>query len=179
MSQSRADQLVREIFGLYSKYGYSEFERAIKMLESGASVEILLRIMRVAKSAAGSLAHGDNAARRSTKNRKKSPRERLAEFISDLPSRAGDQSDVVARFVSDIAERKLLQNAAMLREYSRRLGLPVDAKMDRAIVARKIGDALLIQSQTMRKDSIELAAKLGTEKSSLQEWSDVIVKGHR
>jgi hypothetical protein len=179
VTAKRSDRLVREMLNLYSKYGRSEFEKAIRMLESGESIGMLLRLMRTAEVTAASANSISGTARRSVTKKKKSSREGLAEFLSDLSNRRTDDPDALAQFVSDIAERKLLPSAALLREYYRRLGFSTDSKMDRAVLAKKIGQMLLDQSPEVRRNHMEVAVKMGTEKSSLQAWSDVIVKQDR
>jgi hypothetical protein len=168
---------MRELFNLYSRYGAAEFERAVEALESGSYTNVLLRTLRATEMAGASV--NTRSAMGGPTKKKKQPKEYLAEFVSELSKSRTDESDRIADFVRGIAERRILQNAAVLREYARRLGLPVDGKMDRPTVARKIGEVILSQSSDARRNNVELASKMGAQGSSLQAWSDIIVKGSK
>ncbi len=170
---------MRELLGLYSKYGMSEFQRAIQVLESGEYRDIFLRALRVTETAGASTNTSARTESTIHSKRKKQPKEYLAEFISELSERGTDDSRRIASFVTEIAERRLLSNAAVLRDYSRRMGLSVDGKMDRATVARKIGETILSQSSEVRNNNIQLAARMGSQESTLQAWSDIIVKDNK
>jgi len=110
MSKTRVDDLIQDLFGLYSRYGRVEFERAIKALESGKELRSLLSLTTAAQTSF--MPKPTNMQKRVTAPRKaKSPRQRLDEFLADLGSRGGEESNLVARFVSDVAERRLLRSA--------------------------------------------------------------------
>ncbi len=55
------------------------------------------------------------------------------------------------------------------------VGVP-DTKVDRFTVAKKIGEALLDRSPIERNKFFKMVTQLGGEKSSLHEWSEIIVK---
>jgi hypothetical protein len=173
MSQSRSDQLLRDLLSLYSKYGAASFEEAIRSLESGAYTNTLLRTLRATRAARISRNKKPPVVVPIT--RKKRPKEYLSEFMSNLSKTETTDSVMVASLVTGIVERTILPNASILREYARRLGLPVDGKMDRPTVARKIGEVILSQSPNTRMANIGLASKMGSQGSSLQAWSDIIV----
>jgi hypothetical protein len=178
VTERRTDKLLRDLFVLYSKYGRAEFEAAIKALESGSAIQMLLR---VAASSAETFARivPNEAERRSVTRKRATPKERLDQFIADLLARGDEDSVVVARFVADVAERKALRNAPILREYSRRLGIPLDGKMDRRVLAMKIGEVLLNEPRERRRVHMASGMQFGSEASSLEGWSKIIVKDQK
>jgi hypothetical protein len=68
----------------------------------------------------------------------------------------------------------VLHHGGALREFAASLNIKAsNIKLDRWSVARRIGEALVKQSD---EDISRLVEQLGGENSSLQAWSDVIVK---
>jgi hypothetical protein len=178
MSRSRADQLLRDLFTLYSRYGAVEFDEAIRSLESGHYTNTLLRTLKATKAAKttkAGLSNPRKSAIVSNVKPKKRPMEYLSEFVSNLSNTERDGAARVADLVIGIVERSILPNASILREYARRLDIPADSKVDRPTIARKIGEAILSQSPEARATNIELASKMSSQGSSLQAWSDIIV----
>jgi hypothetical protein len=163
---------------LYSKYGRAEFEAAIEALESSDAIQMLLR---VARRSADTFAKTipNEAERKSVTRKRTTPKERLDQFVADLSGRGDEDSLVVARFVADVAERKALRNAPILREYSKRLGVPLDGKTDRRLLAVKIGEVLLNEPPDRRRAHMEAGMQFGSEASSLEGWSKIIVKGEK
>lgn len=71
----------------------------------------------------------------------------------------------------------MLQYGGALREFAASLNIKAsNTKLDRWSVARRIGEALAKRSDEDISRLVELTEHLGGENSSLQAWSDVIVK---
>jgi hypothetical protein len=94
-----------------------------------------------------------------------------------LERRSGEHNDQIVDLIKAIVTRQVLQSVGSLREFAKLLGVNVSAsKVDRFTVAKKIGEILLDRSPTERNELFERAKQLGGEKSSLHEWSEIIVK---
>jgi hypothetical protein len=174
MNDSRADKLVRELMALYAKYGAAEFEAAIRSLEAGGPTALIARLASVAGRRRS---EPRVSGPRSSSSKRLKQRQLLDTFVAELESSADGEQQMLAGFVNDIAQRRLLRSPASLREYATSLGIS-ERDGDRYKIAIQIGELLAHEAPETRKSHMLLAAQLKNERSSLQQWSDLIVKNH-
>ena len=112
-----------------------------------------------------------------SKTTKRNSREYFQAFVSHLREHEDSRSGQIAKLIERITTRKVLQNSGALREFAASLNIKAsDTKLDRWSVARRIGEALTHRTDEDISRLVELTEHFGGEKSSLQAWSDVIVK---
>jgi len=169
----RSQQLVRELLNLCTKYSSADFQQAIRQIESGEATHLLVRLSRGMASASNRDA--TQRAKQASPSRKRSPKEQLDAYTRDLREKGDETSLLLAEFLTAISERVVLKNAATLRHYAAHLGLSSGTKLDRSLIARQIGDKLRELPASIPKE-IALASELSGSTSSLQAWSDLIVK---
>lgn len=170
----RSDQLISELLSLCVKYSASDFQQAIGSIESGEATFLLLRLARSAAEATNNVS--TQRKKRGRPSAKLTPKEQLKAYIASLRVTPDDNDRLLADFLTAISERTLLKNAAILRNYAAHLGVAIGTKLDRSLIARRVGEKLLENPSSLKKQ-IALASELGGASSSLQAWSDVIVKG--
>ena len=180
MKNNTEAELIRELLGLYAKYGRDKFRRAIAAVKSGHATKDIIALAVLTENAISS--QGKETLGKETPPepefaRKSTSRmERLAPFLSEL--RAGDPGMVeIAEFVEDIAKGLIVTQGAALSNFARTIGIEVSrSKIDRVAVAQRIGHFLVRSTEIERRDIISTWRR-PTTKSSLQGWTDIIVKG--
>ena len=169
MSNGRSEQLLRDLFVLLSKYGSEDFKRALEEIESGRITGILKRTIELY----------DNLPK--TNQPKKSgnahtSRDRFYNFHSRLSKGEDELIQKIAAFSREIAEKKRLSNARLLTALANQLEISTARKVERYSLAQRIAERLV----ELRPDEVEhlltLASQLDSQKSSLEEWSKIIVK---
>ncbi len=171
----RTQRLVRELLGLYAKYGPAEFSHALEALRTGAATDLLFSaVEQVAKVGLPPSSSSDGTLRGA---KKASPRDRFDDFQFHLAmDRKNHAHGELHGFLEQIAERKVLGNPRTLREFAAFLDIPTGVKIERYAIARKIGEQLLPQSETSLREKVQIAHEMSVEQSTLQSWADIIVK---
>jgi hypothetical protein len=157
------------------KYSASDFQQAIASIESGEATFPLLKLARVV---AQSTERSSIPKKPKGTSARLTPKQQLQAYIGSLRGMPDNNSRLLAEFLTAISERTLLKNAATLRNYATHLGVAIGTKPDRSLIARRIGERLR-ENPAVLEEKIALGSKLGGTGSSLQAWSDVIVKDER
>jgi len=171
LSKSPSHEILRDLFALYSKYGKAEIEKAINELESGDSGRILAKLSRRSLEAF-STKNSDVLGR----SRRRSSRDRLEEFLSRLAA-DDDGKKQIRALVAEIAGGRSLAGPKALGSFATQLGISAGKKIDRLALAQRIGETLAQKSESEIEQYVKLAHQLERRKSSLDEWSKIIVKG--
>jgi hypothetical protein len=176
MSTDRVQKIVRELLAIYLKYGASDFERAIQTLESG---EVTSLIARVASDVGkvGNRAHLQRTKSSMSRPQMKPHTRGFSSFVEQLQKREGQSAREIADFIEAIVLRKSLRTAVQLREFANFLGLSYK-KQERTVIAKQIAERLINLRPTELQSAMSVAHQLENKRSSLQEWSNVIVKGN-
>ena len=178
MTTQRRTSIIRDLLALYRRYDEREIKDAIEAIERGEALQDTLRL--------AALGHRLHARPRVSIAARQEPRQssraRSRDSFNELVSRllaTGDEDDRrVAHFLTAIEQHHVLPTGASLRDFSRALGITIsDSKLDRLVIAKRVGDELLRHSKQERSEFLEMARQIGGGTSSLQEWSNIIVKG--
>jgi hypothetical protein len=173
MNKERRAAIIHDLLALYERYEVAEIKDAIAAIERG---DLFRDVVSLVKSAE-SIRCETERQRVYTATRRRTPKERFSAFVQDLERDDSDSDRQVAQFVRGVGSRNILRNAGSLREFAGALGIGnTGAKLDRFVLARRIGEELLKRSHQKRGELIEMAGQLGGEESSLREWSRIIVK---
>jgi len=175
MTGNRHIGLLAELLSVLRKYERSEVIEAIQALQNQEwrseiikTLDAMVELQNVTKSR-----HRSQLSKTSKRN----SREYFQVFISRLREHDDSRSGQIAKLIESISTRKVLQYSGALREFAASLNIKAsDTKLDRWSVARRIGEALTHRSDEDISRLVELTEHFGGEKSSLQAWSDVIVK---
>lgn len=169
MSEKRSDKLLRELMALYAKYGASEFQAALTSLESGAVTDVLRRAILSRKSvgAKGSL---KKEAETGVSNK------RLQELVKNLREKGDEKSRNIEIFLDFLATKERFPTNASLRVAAEAIKLKLPIKIDRAGALLLIAEKLEDLSATEVRKLIDYARSDFRSSSSLQAWSDVILK---
>jgi hypothetical protein len=162
------ERLLRDLFSLYLKHGRSAFQKAIAALESGEATELILRTSSSMLEAA-SVDPGIPTKRGS----KRSPRDRFEQFQASL-SLGGEGK--LTDFLADVAQGRKLTSSKSLRTFASQLSIQTGKKLERFTIAKKIGEVLLSKSAQERERLFAIASDIESRRSSLHEWSKIIVK---
>lgn len=168
----RTQKLVRELLGLYAKYGPAEFDHALEALRTGTATALLSETVAGVAKVAPSPRH--RAARAST--HKLSPRDRFEDFQFRLALDRTQTRSELHEFLQQIAQRSILADPRALREFAGLLEIPTGAKLERYTVTRKIGEKLAKESEDSLHQRMKAARDYSGEASSLQKWANIIVK---
>jgi hypothetical protein len=172
-------KLTRELLALYVKYGAREFNAAIKELREsniGGTVadaaEAVVGSLHNSKPRSAQLQRLENAPSRTL-----SSRDRLIHYIQNLESGNDRHKANIAGVARKILDREVLQSPNMIRDYNFRSGIPFeDKKIDRYRAIRKIAEYLLTLPREEADEQIRSIERMREDSSSLQKWTDVIVK---
>jgi len=180
--KSRAQQLVDELLSLYIKYGRDEFIKAIRELrrenikETIAAAEALATSVPIANVTPATAAH-KNRDRRSPV--KQTSQEMLLRYMSFLEASGDEIKKSVAILLKKIMTRDVLPSTSSLKGCLENIGIPSVDKLDRYRSAKKIGDYLISLPQDEAKARISNIEQMKSTQSSLQGWTDIIVKSNQ
>lgn len=177
MTKSRSIAILAELLAVVRKYERSEVVAAIQALENPEWRSEIIKTL-------SALSELQNATKnrnqpKQGKGSKRSSRDYFNDFVIHLRGKENLRREQIEKFIESIATRKLLQNAGALRDFAAFLNVKTDAKLDRWVVARRIGEVLADQSTEEVDRLLGSTEQFGGESSSLQAWSDVIVKKGR
>jgi hypothetical protein len=172
-------KLTKELLALYIKYGAREFNSAIKELREsniGGTVadaaEAVVELLRDSRPRSVEVNPLNNTPPKSL-----SSRDRLVHYIQTLESGNDRRKADVAGVTRKILNREALQSPNMIRDYMFRSGIPLEEKkLDRYRATRKIAEYLLALSPQEADEQIRAIEQMREASSSLQKWTDVIVK---
>lgn len=175
MTGNRHIGLLADLLSVLRKYNRLEVIEAIQALQNPEWRSEIIKTL----DALVELPNATKTRNRSqiSKIAKRTSRDYFQALISRLHADNDSSRDQIAKLIERIATRKVLQNAGALRQFAASLGVKVsDTKLDRWSVARRIGEALEHRSDEDINRLVELTEQFGGENSSLQAWSEVIVK---
>lgn len=178
--KSRNRQLTDELSALYIKYGRAAFLNAVRELREGNISETIapaadaLSATPVPTRKSRSAAYkSDNRARPT----KLSSKEILLRHISLLESSRDEIKVRVASLLKRILVKEILATSSSLKGYLESIGLATrEQKIDRYRAAKKIADYLSDLPRDRAKETIEAIEQMKNTQSSLQQWTDIIVR---
>lgn len=176
MTRKRHLAIIRDLLALYQKYNEREISDAIEAIRHGDAFHDLLTLATLSRDLASKFPDtklGPAKPRAKSRNSK----DRFNTLVETLERRSGEDNEPIIALIKAIATRQVLQSVGSLREFAELLNVNVpNTKMDRFTVAKKIGETLLDRSPTEREEFFDRAMRFGGERSSLHEWSEIIVK---
>ena len=176
MTKKRHLAIIRDLITLYQKYNEREISDAIGSIQRGEALKDLLTIATLSRDIAAKVPNTKRGPARSRK-KARSSRDRFNTFVETLEDKSGEHNDQIVAFIKAIAERQVLQTSGALRDFAKYIDINVStSKVDRLTVAINIGEALLGHSPEERSKILEMAMQMGRGVSSLNEWSEIIVK---
>lgn len=176
MRKNRRQEIIYDILALYQKYGEQEIKFAIEAIRNGEALDSLLTLATVSKDLAARVPETKTTPTKS-KTKARSPKDRFYALIETLENSQGEHTEQIIMLIKAITTRQLLHSVASLREFSNLLDIIIpDTRVDRYVVAKKIGEALLSRSIADQEHFFKTATQLGGGTSSLDEWSSIIVK---
>jgi hypothetical protein len=169
--ENRSDKLVRELLALYAKYGAASFQEALSEIESGRISELISRIGRASTQ---QIERGKTSQR--ARQGSVSRADKVSRFIVNLRYSNDERKRFVGEFAHQVLKKNILVNGRSLATFGSRIGVDAGQKIDRVALIQKISDKLLDMDFDIVKEAVEYSKKIDNQKSSLQEWSKVIVK---
>ena len=175
MKSKKNDRIVRDLLGVFVKYESSDISDALDAIKHA---EVLNDFVALASTLNREFPRQVSKRRVSASPVSSGARskERLSRMISEL--NLSHQADhEVADLLSEIIDGKLLASVRSLRSFSEAIGMPpLGAKAAKYDIVRKIGERLLELPPVARSEIRQLAREMSNGTSSLQQWSDIIVK---
>lgn len=176
MTSKRHLAVIRDLLALYQKYDEREISDAIETIRRGEALKDLVTLATMTGEFASKIPGTKRRPARSSA-RSRNSKDRFNALVKTLEGRSGEHNDQIIVLIKAIASRQVLQSAGSLREFSKLLHVGVsNTRVDRFTVAKKIGEALLDRSPLECDEFFKIAMQLGGGRSSLHEWSDIIVK---
>jgi hypothetical protein len=166
---TNAEKLARDLIALRAKYSDRDFDTALGIISSG---ELFGPLLEIARRTEGKVPHPAKRRRKAVSPRPPNPELEAAAVFE----RARGQQDTEA-FLRRFLERRVLGNGAAIRAFGEILGLRFPNKLPgRLRLADSFAQTLANMSYQQRQSVLEQAGRLNERESSLQQWSDVIVK---
>lgn len=173
MTVRKAERLARELIALRLKFSDRDFQEAISLLSSGSFLELPIEAAREATKGPQSRA---NSKARSRQQDRSLGVELAIERLKDRA--AGDET--LQSFVRQFLNREILRSGPAVRAFAETLGLQLSRKLpSRIATAETLVKQLLKLPTSDRAPFVQQAGELDGGESSLQLWSDVIVKDRR
>lgn len=184
---SKAEKLARELIALSERYSDRDFDRASELLMSGSLFATTVGAARVARGAATK-----GAARKVTGQ----PRLPLSPTGSqpDKPQSAadsippldidsllgdleGEERSALRSFAIRFQNREVLESGPSARIFAQQMGVQLPKALPaRSALLKTLLGSLLDANPEARASLLREANRIGTGVSSLQRWSDLIVK---
>jgi hypothetical protein len=178
--RSRNSTLIKELLSLYVKYGADAFEAAARELREGNVTETIAETAEHLREVARRAKVGKPESSRTTYPPRKSKQELLAEQIANVRN-TGNKSDFeIPGLVQNIIDRQILKTPGSLREYMAFIGVPMAERHgDRYDSAKRILEFLKTLPEHELGGRIRAIEHVRGEESSLQKWTNIIVKPER
>jgi len=183
---TKAERLAWELIGLSERYSPKDFERASELLQSGQLFQHATAAALDAKKAA-SFSRTRSGAPKGRRQRKisldapVSEDERLPiqmEINGLLESAEGPDRERLIAFAARFQNRDILRTSLSARGFAEQIGVDLPLKTpSRGMLLKLILEALRTLPQEPRDKWLMEADRSGSSESSLQRWSDLIVKG--
>jgi hypothetical protein len=172
MNNAKVDRLTRELLALYVRHGPDTFRQALESLRSGSALELLTATLEELEL---------KAPRRRARTRPKAGAVAIVDRVDllrdEILHSGVPDAPRVFEFSEGIAHGTFLREPRALRSYAAHMGMDVPKKMPpRQQIAREISRRLVKMNDVARRDFLELGERQDDSKSSLQGWSNLIVK---
>lgn len=172
-------ELLVDILNLYRKYGTRAFSSLTRQIRSGVLMEKIVEVIDVAEGV-GRRNTQDllrPSAKKKSVRSKRTPKEALIDDILDLALSRDERDRHVAKFLREAMLKNILATENMLREFAVHIGLrDDDVKRDRSSTLRRIARALRERPRDQMQRDLEFGRKFISDSSTLDQWSDIIVK---
>lgn len=179
--RSKAERLARELIALHGRYSARDFDAAAQLLSSGRLFEGVVIAAEAARPVPVAREIGDKVQKRRLVKVAGGPShdaaEEPAEILAGLPGlEAADREELLA-FAYRFADRKVLGQAGAIRSFAQGIGLSLPGKLPsrRTLLATFMQQLSRVPPAARARLLATANAPRGTE-SSLQGWSDLIVK---
>lgn len=170
MTVSKAEKLARELIALRLRFSDRDFEGAMSILSSGQLLELPLEGARRVKSLSRPK---PNAKVRPTGQGRSEGAELAVQRLYEKV--AGDET--LEGFVRQFLDRQTLRTGSAIRAFAETLDLQLPRKLpSRIAILEHLVRQLLRLSHSERPPFVRQADELENGESSLQLWSDLIVK---
>ncbi len=184
---SKAEKLARELIALSERYSDRDFDRASELLMSGDFFASALGAARTARSLAGrgaaqKVARQHRLPLRPATNQPAKPRsasDPLTQFEIDdlLDDLEGEERNDLSSFATRFQSREILESGSSARIFAQQMGVQLPRSIPtRAALLKTLLKRLLDVPREARANLLREASRIGNGESSLQRWSDLIVK---
>jgi len=178
---TKAEKLARELIALSERYSERDFDRASELLLSG---ELFSKAVGTARDTRAAV----NSAKRKSKTKDRLPQsganpanaaDSHVQLDLDDLLRGFDESgrEELVSFAKRFQSREVLENGTSVRVFAEQLGIQLPKKLPaRPALLKSVLRELRCLSQEERSRFLTAADRIGNGESSLQRWSDLIVK---
>lgn len=173
----KAEKAVRELLAIRIKYGEQPFAEALGALRDGSAFADILDVAEAIQAQAR------------TKLRRIAKRPDRTPLAADTPRADLPKSELVPKelpdrdrlvgFLSDVSTGRKLRSARTISRYLALMNAErPTARQTRPQLSALLAEKLLKMNQVARRDYLLLGERIDdSEESSLQSWSDLIVRG--
>jgi hypothetical protein len=173
---TKAERLARELIALSQRYSEHDFVLAGDLLLTGRLFTHAVKTARTARGAAM-----DTAAKVHRASADRSTKADASQQL-DLENLLDDADEAERRelvsFATRFQNREILESGSSARVFARQIGLDLPKTIpERAVLTRALVRRLREIPRDVRSSLILETDRIGTGESSLQRWSDLIVKG--
>lgn len=184
---SKAEKLARELIALTERYSDGDFDRASDLLSSGSLFASTIEATRTARSfgrrtAAKKPADQHRLPLRPASNPSAKPRKasepltrmEIDDLLGEIETK---EKDDLSSFAMSFQSRDILENGSSVRMFAQQMGVQLPKTIPaRPVLLKRFLKRLLDMPREARQNLLKEAARIGNGESSLQRWSDLIVK---
>lgn len=165
----KSEKLARELIALRLKYSDRDFGEAAEILSSGEFFGETVRAAKLAKP---------RAVRSKVLTKADQGELSLgAQLMTEKIFRKIGSDKALEMFVRKILDRDILKTGSAVKAFARSLDMELPSKLpSRISIADRFSSHLLRMSPVERFEAIDQASRMEQDVSSLQQWSDVIVR---
>ncbi|MBV9881795.1 MAG: hypothetical protein JO276_02170 [Sphingomonadaceae bacterium] len=184
---SKAEKLARELIALSERYSDRDFDRASELLMSGALFSSTIGAARAARSSATTGAMKKVVSQRRLPLRPATQRPDKSRSASDpltqleLDDLFGDleweERNDLSSFAMRFQRREILESGPSARIFAQQMGVQLPKSIPaRPALLKTLLKRLLDVPREARANLLREADRIDNGESSLQRWSDLIVK---
>lgn len=184
---SKAEKLARELIALSERYSDRDFDRASELLMSGDLFAHAISATRTARSMGGKRATQKAASQRRLPLRPTSNQPTKPRNVSDpltrleiddlLGNLEGEEREDLRSFAMRFQSREILESGSSARMFAQQMGVQLPKSIPaRPTLLKTLIKRLLDVPREARANLLREATRIGNGESSLQRWSDLIVK---
>lgn len=175
---TKAEKLARELIALSERYSERDFDRATELLLSGELFAKAVRTARQTREATKAAKRRLAARNRLTAKPADASEVPVQLDLDDLLQGLGEgDREQLALFAKRFQNREVLENGSATRMFAERLGLELPKSLPaRPALLKVLLRELRLFPEDVRSGLLKEADRLGNSESSLQRWSDLIVR---